>query len=143
MRTVLILAMLAAIAVVFDQKWMGQLIFLFILGCALFGFGSTIRDVASGESGFTRAGRKAQLRAHLASLPVGFNPRYAVLRHKGVSHRECVRRGVLPGSTEEDLRARLERHEADYRRFATRMDRIIEADPELIKARAILRKEEA
>ena len=94
MRIMLILAALAAVAITFHIVWLGQLIFLFIFGCALFGFGEAVIDVATGNSTLTAGGRKRHLRRHLQSLPPNFNPRYGTLRLRGVSHEECERRGV-------------------------------------------------
>jgi hypothetical protein len=56
MRIVLILAALAILARLFDQRWLGVLVFLFILGCALFGVGEFLRDCFDGH-GFSVRGQ--------------------------------------------------------------------------------------
>jgi hypothetical protein len=56
MRTVLILAVLAVTAKIFDLKWLGGLIALFLLGCALFGVGEFLHDCCDGY-GFSIRGQ--------------------------------------------------------------------------------------
>ena len=90
MRVISILVILSVIAIAFHVVWLGSLIFYFILGCALFGVGETIKDFNGG------LGTKAQVRRHLQSLPPGFNPCYHNMRRRGVSHEECLRRGEPP-----------------------------------------------
>lgn len=96
MRTVLILATLTLVAFVSNQKWLGQLVLLFILGCALFRVGEAISDLFNERSTLTAGGRRYALRKHLESLPPNFNPRYGSMRLRGKSHEECVRRGIMP-----------------------------------------------
>jgi hypothetical protein len=87
MRVVLVLAALSAVAYTTDQKWLGIIVLLFILGCSLFGVGQACVDLISGRSNFER---------HLQSLPVNFNPCYYNLRRRGVSHEDCLRQGEPP-----------------------------------------------
>lgn len=56
MRTILIIAALAAASKIFDLKWLGGLIALFLIGCALFGVGDFLRDCCDGH-GFSVRGQ--------------------------------------------------------------------------------------
>jgi len=95
MRVITILAILAAIAIAFHIVWLGQLVFLFILCCSLFGAGEAVVDIATGNSTLTAGGRRKHLIRHLEANP-NLNPCYYNLRRRGVSHEECLRRGEPP-----------------------------------------------
>lgn len=96
MRIVLILAALSITAYVTNQKWLGLVVLLFIVGCSLFGVVETFVDLTTGQSTLTEEGRRNHLRRHLQSLPPNFNPCYHNLRRRGISHVECLRREEPP-----------------------------------------------
>ena len=56
MRTVLLLAAIAITAWIFDFKWLGALVFYFLIACALWGVGDFIRDCGDGY-GFSMRGQ--------------------------------------------------------------------------------------
>jgi predicted membrane channel-forming protein YqfA (hemolysin III family) len=49
-RVVLILAAIAIFARIFDQKWLGALVLIFILGCSVFGVVDCMHDLLFGRS---------------------------------------------------------------------------------------------
>src|ERR1700676_4048418 len=100
MRVILLLAMLAGIAYMTNQKWLGLLILLFIVGCALFGVGEAVFDLANGTSDLTGEGRRRNFIRHRESNP-NLNPCYYNLRRRGISHEECLRRGEPPLRTDD------------------------------------------
>lgn len=65
MRIILIIAVLSELAFVTNCKFLGEVIFFFIAGCALFGVGDFIRDCSDGY-GFTARG---QIRRQMARHP--------------------------------------------------------------------------
>jgi hypothetical protein len=114
MRIVLILAALAIVARVIDQKLLGLLILLFILGCSLWGVGETVVDLMTGNSTLTKEGRRRHLLRHLESLPSNFNPCYHNLRRRGISHAECLRRGEPPLRPDDYYEKKIERMQKEY-----------------------------
>ena len=56
MRIMLILASTTALAILFNLKWIGDIVLLFIVGCALFGFADFIHDCFDGY-GFSIKGQ--------------------------------------------------------------------------------------
>ena len=109
MRVVLILAAISFVAYVTNQKWLGLLVLLFIVGCALFGVMETIVDLFTGNSTLTKQGKRNHLLRHLESLPPNFNPCYHNLRRRGISHAECLRRGEPPLRPDDYYERKLER----------------------------------
>ena len=109
MRVVLILAVISFVASVTNQKGLGLLILLFIVGCSLFGVAETIVDLFTGNSTVTKQGRRNHLLRHLESLPPNFNPCYHNLRRRGISHAECLRRGEPPLRPEDYYERKIER----------------------------------
>ena len=109
MRIMSIIVMLTIVAFATNQKWLGLLILLFIVGCALFGVGETIVDLLTGNSTLTKQGRRNATLKHLASLPSNFNPCYHNLRRRGISHAECLRRGEPPLRPDDYYERKLER----------------------------------
>jgi len=114
MRVMGIIVVLTVVAFAFDQKWLGLIIFLFLLGCSLYGVGETVVDIYNGTSTMTKRGREHHLKKHLQSLPPNFNPRYGSLRLRGVSHEDGIRRGEKPTRPDDYFEKFVDREVADY-----------------------------
>jgi hypothetical protein len=110
MRVISIPAVLAIIAIAFHIVWLGMLVFYFIFGCALFGFGDFLKDLFTGQCSI-----EAQTRRHLQSLPPGFNPSYHNMRRRGVSHQECLRRGEPPIRPDDYFEKKIAKEVAAYK----------------------------
>jgi hypothetical protein len=133
MRIVLILAALAGVAYVTNQKWLGLLVLLFIFGCSLFGVGEAV----IGNSTLTAEGRRNHMRRHLQSLPPNFNPRYGTLRLRGLSHEECLRRGVQPTRPEDYFEREVAKGYADYKEAQRTGDYDWFTSPERLRKRRL------
>jgi hypothetical protein len=107
-RIMAIIAVLAAIAIIFHVVWLGQLAFLFIFGCAIFGVGEAVVDLANGTSDLTAEGRRRNFIRHLESNP-NLNPCYYNLRRRGKSHEECLLRGEPPIRPDDYYERKIER----------------------------------
>ena len=85
------------------------IITVFLLACSVYGVLGTCFDILTG-----RASIKAQVRRHLQSLPPGFNPCYANLRRRGLSHEACVARGEPPIRPDDYYEQRLAQYKREY-----------------------------
>lgn len=114
MRVMLIIVVLTIVAFATNQKWLGLLILLFIVGCALFGVVETVVDLARGTSDLTAEGRRRNRIKYLQSQPSNFNPCYYNLRRRGKSHEECLRRGEPPLRPDDYYEKKIERSMEEY-----------------------------